>query len=157
MKKAQSWQAMGAILIFRILHRKERLIMSLKKLSSFLKFDASSFFASKEMMLSKVEVWKEGEDRDHLQTRGTKVTGVIFRDRTDYNGETGVNAGESIVFKVSRPLLDFDNWKPFNTVFRVTDVTKAVVYGDYRNQLSITVPKLTAVSGAGSVKKAGGK
>lgn len=133
--------------------------MSLKQLSRFNVFDSTRFFNGKEFMYSKAELWQQGEDRDHLQTIGTKITGVILRDRVDYGkGETGVNQGESIVFKVAKPLADFSSWKPFNTVFKVEQVTKAVVYGDYRNNLSVTVPVLVAVSGAGApVRKAGAK
>lgn len=132
--------------------------MSLKKLSQFQVFDASRFFKSKSFMFAKAELWQQGEDREHLKTLGTKITGVIFRDETDYRGETGINEGESIVFKVSKPLGAFSEWKRFNTVFKVVEITKAVVYGDYRNQLSTTVPNLVAISGAGAPsRKAGGR
>lgn len=126
--------------------------MSLKKLSSFTVFDSTRFFKNKNLMYAKAELWQEGEDRDHLKTIGTKITGVIFHDGTDYRGETGVNEGESIVFKITQPLSNFSSWKPFNTVFKVDQVIKAVVYGDYRNQLSITVSNLTPISGAGARK-----
>lgn len=126
--------------------------MSLKKLSQFQVFDASRFFKTKSMMYAKAELWQEGEDRDHLKTVGTKITGVVFHDGTDYRGEMGVNEGESIVFKVQQPLSTFSTWKPFNTVFKAEQVTKAVVYGDYRNQLSVTVANLTPISGAGARK-----
>lgn len=128
--------------------------MSLKQLSKFNSFDASRFFNGKDFLFSKAELWQQGEDRDHMQTLGTKITGVIFRDRVEYGrGETEVNRGESVVFKVSQPLSTFSDWKQFNTIFRVNSVTKAVVYGDFRNQLSVTVPRLQAVSGAGVPKK----
>ena len=127
--------------------------MSLKKLSQFQVFDSSRFFNGKDFIFSKAELWQQGEDRDHMQTLGTKITGVIFRDRVDYGrGETEVNRGESVVFKVSQPLSTFSDWKQFNTVFRVNSVTKAVVYGDFRNQLSVTVANLTPISGAGARK-----
>lgn len=132
--------------------------MSLKKLSQFQEFDATRFFHSKSFMFAKAELWQQGEDREHLKTIGTKITGVIFRDETDYKGETGINEGESMVFKVKKPLGLFASWKQFNTVFKVGEVIKAVVYGDYRNQLSVTVSSLVAVSGAGSqVRKTGVK
>lgn len=129
--------------------------MGLKKLSRFQVFDAKGFFEGKDFMLSKVEEWQEGEDLDHLKTVGTKVTGVIFRDRTSYGkAGQGINAGESLVFKVSQPVTAFANWKPFNTVFKASTFTKVSVYGDYRNMLSVKVPSLTAINGAGAVKKA---
>lgn len=131
--------------------------MSLKKLSQFQAFDSTRFFKGKNFMYAKAELWQQGEDRNHLQTVGTKITGVIFHDETDYHGEIGVNEGESVVFKVTQPLSEFSSWKSFNTVFRVSQVTKAVIYGDYRNQLSVTVPNLTAISGAGVTNRKGAK
>lgn len=129
--------------------------MGLKKLNRFQTFDAKKFFEGKDFMLSKVEEWQEGEDLDHLKTVGTKVTGVIFRDNTDYGkAGQGINSGESLVFKVSQPVAAFAGWKPFNTVFKATTFTKVSVYGDYRNQLSVKVPSLAAINGAGAVKKA---
>lgn len=127
--------------------------MGLKKLSHFQVFDAKKFFEGKDFMLSKVEEWQEGDDPQHLQTIGTKVTGVIFRDHTDYGkAGQGINAGESLVFKVSQPVTVFAGWKPFNTIFKATTFTKVSVYGDYRNMLSVKVPSLTAINGAGSKK-----
>ena len=116
--------------------------MTLKKLSSFLKFDSKSFFDGKEFLLSKIEEWRE-EDK----TVGTKVTGVIFKDSTNY-GDSGIalNKGESITFKVTKPATEFTEWKPFATLFRVTDVNKATVYGDFRNQLSMQVPSLEPIN-----------
>lgn len=129
--------------------------MGLKKLSHFQLFDTKKFFESKDFMLSKVEEWQEGDDPQHLQTVGTKVTGVIFRDNTDYGkAGQGINSGESLVFKVSQPVTNFSSWKPFNTVFKANNFTKVSVYGEYRNQLSVKVPRLTAINGAGAVKKA---
>lgn len=129
---------------------KGELIMSLKKLSRFQTFDAAAFFAKKEMLLTKVEVWQEGEDADHLQNKGTKVTAVIYIDNTSYGSDVGLNRGESITFKVAQPVANFSNWRPFNTRFQVKNFTKVSVYGDYRNLLSIKVPDLVAVGGAGS-------
>lgn len=125
--------------------------MGLKKLSRFQVFDANGFFAKKEMLLTKVEAWQEGEDADHLQTKGTKITAVIYIDNTAYGTDLGLNRGESITFKVAQPVSTFSNWRPFNTRFKVNSFTKVSVYGDYRNQLSIKVPNLVAVGGAGAV------
>lgn len=130
--------------------------MSLKKLSRFQTFDAAAFFAKKEMLLTKVEVWQEGEDANHLQTKGTKITAVIYVDNTSYSAEeVGLNRGESITIKVEQPVSHFSTWRPFNTRFQVKSFTKVTLYGDFRNLLSIKVPDLVAVGGAGSsaVKK----
>lgn len=128
--------------------------MSLKKLALFQKFDAKSFFESKDFMLAKLEDWQEGDDPQHLHSVGTKVSGVIFHDKSDYGkAGIGINQGETIVFKVSQPVASFSSWKPFNTVFKTNGFTKVSVYGEYRNQLSVKVPSLVAVGGAGAVTK----
>lgn len=128
--------------------------MSLKKLSQFQVFDSKSFFESKDFLLSKIEEWQE-EGSQNLKTVGTKVTGVIFVDKSSYgNAGIGINRGESITFKVSQPVTNFSSWKAFNTVFKATAFTKVTVYGEYRNQLSVKVPSLTVISGAGAAKKA---
>ena len=119
--------------------------MSLKKLTRFQKFDTDAFFNDKQLLYTKLEEWKEGEDADHLQTLGTKVTGVIVVDRADYGDLKEVNRGESLTFKVQQPVSAFSDWKPFGTIFKVTKVTKASVYGDDRNQLSVTVPNLERI------------
>lgn len=119
--------------------------MSLKKLSRFQKFDAQNFFKSKEMLFTKIEEWQEG-DAENRQTVGTKVTGVILIDKTDYgNDQVGINKGESIVFKVSQPVTEFAGWKPFVTRFQCHSFTKVTLYGDFRNQLSVKVPSLSPV------------
>jgi hypothetical protein len=125
--------------------------MGLKKLSRFQVFDANGFFAKKEMLLTKVEAWQEGEDADHLQTKGTKITAVIYIDNTAYGTDLGLNRGETLTFKVAQPVSSFATWRPFNTRFKVNSFTKVSVYGDFRNQLSIKVPSLVAVGGAGAV------
>lgn len=121
--------------------------MSLKKLTSFQTFDSTSFFKDKAFLFTKSEDWKEGEDSDHMVSVGTKVTGVIFQDETNYGHELkGLNEGESITFKVRQPLSAFSNWQPFGTQFVVNKVEKASIWGDFRNQLSVKVPSLEVVS-----------
>lgn len=133
--------------------------MSLKQLSTFQAFDAKRFFAGKVFLFSKAELWQQGEEREHMETLGTKITGVIFRDAVTYRkGAVGINRGESITFKVSQPVSAFSGWKAFDTRFEVKKITKATVYGDFRNMLSVTVPTLTPVGGAGApVRKEGVK
>lgn len=129
--------------------------MSLKRLSQFQVFDANGFFKAKDFMFAKIEEWQEGEDADHRQNIGTKITGVVFHDGTSYGKDiVGINKGESLTFKVYQPVSMFNSWKPFNTVFKVENFSKVTVYGDFRNQLSVKVPDLIAVSGAGSKKGA---
>ena len=117
--------------------------MSLKSLSSFQRFDGERFFHDKRILFTKAEDWQEGEDMEHMRSVGTKITGVIFSDETDYGRDLkGVNQGESLTIKVRQPLSAFENWQVFQTIFSVEKIDKATIWGDYRNQLSIKVPSL---------------
>lgn len=117
--------------------------MSLKMLSGFQKFDAERFFKEKQFLFTKLEEWNEGEDAEHMRTVGTKVTGVIFVDGTEYGHDVkGVNEGESITFKVRKSVSSFNNWKVFQTIFVVNQFDKVTIWGDFRNQLSVKVPNL---------------
>lgn len=120
--------------------------MSLKGLSSFQRFDGERFFHDKQILFTKAEDWQEGEDAEHMRSVGTKITGVILSDETNYgHDQKGINQGESLTFKVRQPLTSFTNWKVFQTIFTVEKIEKATVWGDYRNQLSIKVPSLKEI------------
>lgn len=122
--------------------------MSLKKLTSFQKFDAEKFFKDKQFLFTKIETWNEGEDAGHMHEVGTKVTGVIFSDETEYGQDVkGINQGELITFKVRKPFSNFDNWEPFQTIFVANKFDKVNIWGDYRNQLSVKVPTLQVIQG----------
>lgn len=120
--------------------------MSLKQLNKFQKFDVGAFLGNSQLLLTKIEEWKAGEDADHLHLLGTKVTGVIAVDGADYGQDLrNINRGESLTIKVEQPLSAFENWKPFSTIFQINEVTRASVYGDFRNHLSLTVPGLERI------------
>lgn len=120
--------------------------MSLKMLNRFQVFDSARFFEGKKFLLTKLEPWQEGNDVEHLRTVGTKVTGVIAIDDTQYGKDlTGVNEGEIITFKVRQPITKFQNWQPLQTVFQAVKFDRVVIWGDYRNQLSVRVPDLQEV------------
>lgn len=120
--------------------------MSLKMLNRFQVFDSARFFEGKKFLLTKLEPWQEGNDVEHLRTVGTKVTGVIAIDDTQYGKDlTGINEGETLTFKVRKSLAAFQDWEPLRTVFQATTYDKVVIWGDYRNQLSVRVPDLQKV------------
>ncbi|KRM06329.1 hypothetical protein [Lactobacillus kitasatonis] len=120
--------------------------MSLKSLSSFQKFDAEAFFADKQFLFTKAEEWREGENPDTMKIVGTKITGVIFSDSTIYpNDQKGINQGESITFKVRKPVSAFNGWKVFQTTFVANEFDKVSIWGDFRNQLSVKVPSLQPI------------
>ena len=119
--------------------------MSLKKLSKFQTFDSASFFGKSQLLFTKIEEWREGEDKNSMQTVGTKIIGVLIIDGADYGQEKELNRGESLTIKVRQPVSAFSDWQPFRTIYRVGEVEKASIYGEFRNQLSLTVPSLVKV------------
>lgn len=120
--------------------------MSLKMLSHFQKFDSEKFFADKKFLFTKVQEWREGSDQNNLHVVGCKISGLVAIDQTKYGKDlTGVNEGEIITFKVRQPITKFQNWQPLQTVFQAVKFDRVVIWGDYRNQLSVRVPDLQEV------------
>lgn len=102
--------------------------MSLKNLRSFLKFD-KSFFEKKEFVYLNCRLTQD----NHL-----KVTLLIVEDNTEYQNEHN-NLGEQVVITVlNKGIDDYSSFKPLETVCKVVNISKATVYGEYQNQLSIT-------------------
>lgn len=117
----------------------------MKKLNQFLKFDMDTFSQGKLYQVVGIEPWNDFNTKAHL---GTKVTTVIARDKTPYkckDGEVVTNLYEKLVFKIRK-----DVQVPINSYIVPVNAV-GVVYGDYRNQLSVTAddvrimqPKTTA-------------
>lgn len=106
--------------------------MSLKKLSQFEKFDAEGFFANLNLGAVGQSEWKDFTSGEH---KGTKVEVVIIGDKHNYKSTGGQqisNMYEKLIVKVPR---DID--VPMNSHVRLVNAY-ATVYGQYRNQLSIT-------------------
>lgn len=115
--------------------------VNMKKLNMFLFFDFDSFSEGKQYMCTGTTVWK---DHDTNAVLGTKVEAVIVKDQTDYgpnkDGEKVTNLFEKIVFKIPQKI-DI----PLNVgIIPVNPI--ANVYGEYRNQLSITADDIQVVS-----------
>lgn len=117
----------------------------MKKLAQFLKFDFEEFSKGKLYQAVGMSEWKDYETKAHM---GVKVETVIARDNTQYKqkeGELVTNAYEKITFKIRK-----DVSVPMNS-FVVPVNAVSVVYGDYRNQLSVTaddirvIPKKTEI------------
>lgn len=114
--------------------------MSLKKLSMFQYFDIENFLANKKLMTIGFQEWK---DFDTQNTLGTKVEVVIVEDKTDYGNVDGNivnNLYEKLTVKIPAKL----NNVPMNTAVRLIN-PEAVVYGEYRNALSITADNIEIV------------
>lgn len=107
--------------------------MALKGLNQYLNFEILRFLTGKRLVYVKSDLWKDG-DRE----AGTKVTVQIVVDETQYPQPNISNFGEQLSIKVRgvSPTA-YSQFKPLNTEVVIKDVERAVVYGEYRNQLSI--------------------
>ena len=114
--------------------------MALKKLSRFTYFDLPQFLTGKRLLVVGVSEWKDYDTQNIL---GTKVEVVIAADKTDYgtaDGEIISNVYEKLIVKIPQVGLGF----PLNTEVRLINA-EAIVYGEYRNQLSITAENIEVV------------
>jgi len=111
--------------------------MALKGLNSFLSFDLMRFLIGKRLVYVKAETWLEDEGDKKVEV-GSKVTVQIIEDNTKYSNEEHSNFGEQLVVKVRGITPSaYQKHKPLSTEVVITEVEKAVLYGDYRNQLSV--------------------
>lgn len=112
--------------------------MALKNLAHFTVFNAPQFLSRKELRFVSAITWIEKSDSGTEVEKGVKVTLLIFKDESDYPNEKN-NIGEQLVVKVPFGSLDdFASLQPMLSICEITEVEKAVVYGDFRNQLSLT-------------------
>lgn len=104
----------------------------MKKLSQFMRFDFAAFSQGKVYRVVGTSEWVDYSTKAHM---GTKVDVAIIKDDTQYKqkeGENVTNLFEKLTFKVRK-----DVNVPMNAhVIPVNAV--GTVYGEYRNQLSIT-------------------
>ena len=111
----------------------------LKGLNRFNRFDSESFFNKKALLYLKAEPWEERtESGDSVRSLGSKVSVLIARDDTDYGQSDVTNFGESLTIKVRD--LDpevFEELIPMKSQLAITNVERATIYGEFRNQLSL--------------------
>lgn len=113
--------------------------MSLKKLNRFSYFDIETFLEKKKLLTVGITEWK---DFDTQNVMGTKVEVVIASDKTDYGnavGEVVSNLYEKLVVKVPAKINI-----PMNVEVRLVN-PDAIIYGEYRNSLSITAENIEVV------------
>ena len=118
--------------------------LNMKGLSEFLKFASAEFFEDKRLQATSC-----GPLLDYTTKKpiGTKVGIVIIEDRTTYHSKSGEqfnNQFERFNVKVLNKEL---NLTPGEKVTLVNP--KCVVYGNYRNQLSVTCDDVQPVQHAG--------
>lgn len=101
-------------------------------------FNASQFLAHKELRFITATQWVEKSDSGSELSKGVKVTLLIYQDNSEYPNEK-TNLGEQIIVKVPFASIEaYSAFQPMVTLCKVTEIEKAVVYGEYRNQLSLT-------------------
>lgn len=128
------------------LARKKVLIMALKNLSHFTEFNASLFLAQKELRFISATRWIERSETGSEIEKGVKVGVIIFSDESDYPNEKN-NIGEQLTVKVPlASMKDYDSFQPMLTAVEIVDIEKVVVYGEYRNQLSLTAKVIEVVA-----------
>ena len=114
--------------------------MAMKKLSQFLKFDWKEFSNGKTLQVIGIQEWVDYNTKAHM---GKKIEALITKDNTPYKqneGEHVTNAFEKITFKVSK-----DVNIPVGSYIEPVNVT-ATVYGEYRNQLSVTADDIRVIT-----------
>lgn len=112
--------------------------MALKNLSHFTAFNASQFLSRKELRFISATRWVEKNDTGSEVEKGVKVSLLIYKDNSEYPNDK-TNLGEQITVKVPLASLeDYTVFQPMVTICDVTNIEKSVVFGEYRNQLSLT-------------------
>lgn len=101
---------------------KKVLIMPLKNLSHFTEFNAQLFLSLKELRYK------------------------VDRKKWDWFRNEKNNIGEQLTVKIPLgSMTDYGTFQPMLTSVEIVDIEKAVVYGEYRNQLSLTAKVIEVV------------
>lgn len=112
--------------------------MALKNLSHFTAFNATQFLLRKELRFISATPWTEKTNTGSEVEKGVKVSLLIYKDNSEYPNDK-TNLGEQIIVKVPfASIEDYSAFQPMVSLCKVTEIEKAVVYGEYRNQLSLT-------------------
>lgn len=120
--------------------------MGLKNLTYFTEFNTSLFLSRKELRFVSATRWIEKSETGSETEKGVKVYVLIFSDDSDYPNEKK-NIGEQLTVKVPfASMKDYDTFQPMLTSVEIVDIEKAIVYGEYRNQLSLTAKVIEVVA-----------
>ena len=112
----------------------------MKRLSVYTYFDIEGFLEGISLMLIGIREWL---DYDTQKVLGVKVETVIIEDNNDYgssNGEVVNNLFEKLIVKIPKKLDSI----PIKSKVRLIN-PEAVVYGEFRNQLSITADDIEVI------------
>jgi len=118
--------------------------MGLKTLAAHTYFNLEGYLENMKIAFVKVEVWQEEDE-----VLGTKVRIQVMEDKNQYKTPYTTNCGEQLIIKVRKvPPESYQKFKSLVTEVEVTDIERASIYGEWRNQLSvIAVVKPKGVQG----------
>ena len=106
----------------------------MKNINKLLEFNSDKFFTGKDIRVTGDQPWVEYENGVPQPPKGTKYKCIILQDVTKYDEVTiGGNEGEALTVKVPGPKKEY---KKLAKVKLNNPTCK--IYGDYRNQLSVT-------------------
>ena len=112
----------------------------MRGLMQFLSFDSARFFSGKRL---KVITSGQLVDHETKQVIGSKIALAIVEDKTEYHSKSGEqisNLFEKVTVKVPNKSLELALGTEVELI-----APKCVVYGEYRNQLSITADDIKVV------------
>lgn len=115
--------------------------MALNQLVAFLEFNVQAFFIDKLMMIKSILPMKVYDGKKAVGTQGTKIGAVIISDKTKYPNDDPNMRNAFSSFNLKLPDVDVDTVREqlhIGDQFKLTGCTKASVYGDYKNELSIS-------------------
>jgi hypothetical protein len=119
----------------------------MKRLSEFMYFSLEDFLADKRLVYLKAAPWNEGEGQA-MSLEGSRVTVQIIEDNTQYAKDVD-NFGAQFIVKVrGMSPAAYGKWKPLQTEVVITDVEKATVWGEFRNELSVIAVVKAKAGGA---------
>lgn len=118
----------------------------MKGLTQFIRFDWESFAKDKSFVATSVNDYIDYETKEHL---GTRVECVIAVDKTPYDlkdGKEFTNRYEKIAFKVRK-----DINVPLEARVMPKGNVIAKVYGEFKNQLSVTCDDIVVATASAPV------
>lgn len=118
-----------------------------KNLSQYVSFDLEGFLSGKELELTNIVPWIDFQSKEPL---GIKAELTIIKDDTEYKPNAQGVITSNKYCKLDIKIKD-ELTLPIGSLVKVENVTKASVYGDFRNQLSVEAQRIVLV------KKEGGK
>lgn len=108
------------------------------KLKQYINFDVKKFFSNKEFLFQEVkDLYDYDNDGNKKNKVGVSVHTIII---SDGENDKDSNIYEKLNFKILNTTVDeIESQFSFGDKFIPTTITKCVVYGQFQNQLSITI------------------